>query len=322
MSWLVLPATRDFDVSFASVSLTLPDTAVLLQDPWVEEPGWEVARQAHGMTAQHSRVARSESATVGVEFTIDRMAAAIPQWQSDRDLAAEFVPAFISGGVFILVIAAGALWMLRFKYPPFSATGEGVADAADADGERDGIAPAMRMAVMRGRCRGDRAEIASALQGLMARGVVALDGDRWRLVGTTQDLRAHERLVADALARRPAGGRVAVGGVVPRRARGRFRRALIADLVAVGLADPDRAAAARDLHRAGLVVVLFGLVMWATVAAAWRQFGAWPLAVPCSIVIAGAMFLSGAARFRILSEAGARARMLYFARVLDGRTSV
>ena len=134
VSWLALPAARDFDVAVATVTLTLPATAILLQDPWVEEAGWTVTREPHGLRASRSGIARGESATAGVEFTIDRMNLTEPAWQVDIDRASEFMPAFVSAGLFILVTGVGILAMLRLKFPK-SATGaldrERVAAARD-----------------------------------------------------------------------------------------------------------------------------------------------------------------------------------------------
>jgi hypothetical protein len=315
VSWLVLPARRAFDVSVASVTLTLPDAAVLLQDPWVEEAGWQVVRLPHGLTAKRSGVSSSESATVGIEFTVDRMAAATPRWQSDSEFAAQFIPAFVVAALFILVVAAGVVWMVRFKYPPWRVT---LGDEPRPDVLA--IAPAMRVAIGRGQCRGDRREVRAAIDGLVASGAVTIDGDRLRLANADKGETQHEHVVTSELWLRKSDGMTRVD-LWSRRLGRRFRLALLADLVTAGLVDRERATVKRDLYRAGVVVTLFGLATWAAVSMTVTQFGAWPLAVPWSIVLAGVIFLGAAARFQIWSDAGAKARMLYFARVLDGRTT-
>lgn len=315
VSWLVLPARRAFDVSAASVTLTLPDTAVLLQDPWVEEAGWQVARLPHGLTAKRAGVSSAESGTVGIEFTVDRMAVSTPQWQSDEEFLGEFIPAFVSAALFILVVAVGVVGMVRFKYPPWRVT-RGDVSGVDARA----ITPGMRVAIERGRCWGDRIEVQAAIDGLVAGEAVSIDGDRVRLANADRARTQHEQIVTGELWLHKNDG-MTRAALLSRRIGRRFQRALLADLIAAGLADPERATVKRDLHRAGLVVTIFGLASWAAVSLTVMQFGAWPLAVPCSIVIAGVIFLVEAARFQILSDAGAKARMLYFARVLDGRTT-
>jgi len=236
VSWLAVPAARDYDVTNVSIAIVAPSETVPLQDPWVEEAGWQVGHQPHGMTAMRPHVLRSESATAGMEFTIDKMAVVTPQWQLDDALMNEFVPAFVSAAAFILVIGAGVLVMLRFKYPPWPAEpGRG--------------------------------------------------GAGWR-------------------------------------ARRAFQRTLAARGDAGGLIDAERAGVARDLRVAGVAVILLGLAGWAFVTIAITQFEKWPLAVPWSILVVGGMLLVGAARFDVLNEQGAKARVLYSARVRDERTSV
>ena len=134
VSWQALPAARDFDVEAATVTLTLPASTILLQDPWVEEAGWTVTREPHGLTAARSGIVKGESATAGVEFTIDRMTLKTPAWQSDLERADEFMPAFVSAGLFILVTGIGILAMLRLKYPKPPA---GVTDRERVKAARD-----------------------------------------------------------------------------------------------------------------------------------------------------------------------------------------
>jgi hypothetical protein len=236
VSWLALPAARDYDVTNASIAIVAPNETVALQDPWVEEAGWQVGHQPHGMTAMRPHVLRSESATAGMEFTIDKMAVVRPQWQLDDALMGEFIPAFVSAAAFILVIGAGVLAMLRFKYRPWPAE----------------------------------------------------------------------------------PGRGSVGW----RARRTFQRTLAGRGDGAGLIDTERAGVARDLRIAGVAVILLGLAGWVLVAVAITQFGQWPLVVPWSILVVGGMFLIGAARFDVLNAEGAKARVLYSARVRDERTSV
>jgi hypothetical protein len=252
LSWSVLPAHRDWEASAVTIRVELPDSAILLQDPWVEESGWTVVRLPHGMTATRAHVSRSESATVGIEFTIDRMTPATPQWQADAEFLDEFVPAFVAAALFILVIGAGILVLLRIKHPAWRVRPDSV-DSPRIDTEAPALTPAAQAALLRGRAQGDRTAIAA--------------------------------------------------------------------LVAAGLADRDRVSVARDLRRAAVAIVVFGLAAWAGTALTVTQFGAWPLVVPWSVVVVGVAFAIAGRRYGVLSERGARARMLYFARVRDGRTS-
>lgn len=133
--WRALPADRNFHIAAASIAIALPDDAVLLDDPWTDEAGWTVKRLPHGMTAERTTAfADGETGTAGVEFTIDRMIPARPQWQIDADMAEEFIPAFVSAGLFIVVVGVGILFMLRVRFAasaPESAAPVRIAAARD-----------------------------------------------------------------------------------------------------------------------------------------------------------------------------------------------
>jgi len=250
LDWRVLLPRRDFDVEDATVTVALPEGALFLQDPWMEEPAWSVTRQPHGFAGVKDHVPFDRSATAGAEFTIDKMSPTKPQWQSDQEFSDEFVPAFIAAALFILVIGAGILVMVRIRHPPWKVSPEQAGARVEVAPD---LTPAMRMAIMHGRSPGDRV--------------------------------------------------------------------LVSDLEAAGLFDRERVRTARDLRVAGWVIMLFGVVVWIAVRLTVTQFGAWPLVVPWSILIVGLMFAVASFRVTLLSETGARLRMLYFARVRDGRTS-
>ena len=301
VDWEVL-APRQYDVDLAEITLILPRGTVLLDDPWVQEAGWIVTRRPDGLSASRHGISRTESATAGAVFTIDTMAAGEPAWQYHARRARDLMPAFVSSGLFLLVIGAGVIGMMRLKFPPWRVRGDG--DVAPA------VTPAMAIALERGRCRGDVAEVLAAIRGLDSR------------TGQTSaaELTAHERVIADERwYEKTSGSR---GVALPRTARRRFRRALLDDLIAAGLIDRERATAARDLGRAGIVTMLFGAAAWVFTAVTLDHFGRWPFAVPAGILASGMLFVISAQRFPILSQNGerARARVLYSARVRDGRT--
>ena len=115
VSWLALPPRHGFAIDAMTISLTLPDGAVHLEDPWVNESGWTVTREMLGMRAEKNGVTPAESVTAGAEFTIDGFGLAQPAWQYHVQRAREFMPAFLSAGTFLLVVAAGILVMVRVR---------------------------------------------------------------------------------------------------------------------------------------------------------------------------------------------------------------
>ena len=115
VSWLALPPRHGLAIDAMTISLALPGGVVQLQDPWINESGWAVTRETLGMRAAKSSVTAAESVTAGAEFTIDGLGLAQPAWQYHAQRAGEFMPAFVSAGTFLLVVAAGILMMVRVR---------------------------------------------------------------------------------------------------------------------------------------------------------------------------------------------------------------
>jgi hypothetical protein len=175
VSWRAIPAGRRPDVRSTHIRLAVPDFAVLLDDPWVDEAGWTVTREPHGLTASRASVPAGESATVGIDFSADRLTASIPDWQTHGELAEEFVPAFISAAIFILIVAAGAIWMVWLRYPPWRVPAAAGTAAAVPDLPALDLPVPLQRALLRDRTGGGRASRADR-SALLAAGLV--DPDR------------------------------------------------------------------------------------------------------------------------------------------------
>lgn len=132
VSMEVLPPGHGLAIERARVSLFYPPASILMGDPWVEEAGWEVAHVPGGVQASRTGVDPRESLTIGGEFSIDTFGLAEPAWQYHGARAKEFMPAFVSGGLLMLVVGAGVLGMVRLRHPARL--------PADADPERPAVA--------------------------------------------------------------------------------------------------------------------------------------------------------------------------------------
>jgi Predicted membrane protein (DUF2207) N-terminal domain len=141
VSWAALPASRDLKVDAAVISLSLPQGAIQLQDPWVMQAGWDVVKEPYGVHASRKHVPPGEGATIGAEFTIDTMAIGQPVWQYHESRADEFKLAFLSAGVFILIVGVGVIAMVMLRH----SRGE-VAKAGAADSDRAAVAHGLRRA--------------------------------------------------------------------------------------------------------------------------------------------------------------------------------
>lgn len=120
VNWRAIPPGRSYPIESAVVRLTLPPGAVVLDQPWVEEAGWDVRALPEGLSAARRGLQAGDAATIGVEFTADTMIAGEPAWQHYALRAADLVPAFISAGLFMVVVAVGILIMMRVQFPRVS----------------------------------------------------------------------------------------------------------------------------------------------------------------------------------------------------------
>lgn len=113
----VLPARPPAAVDEARISFLLPESMALYDPSGIAQAGWVVTREDHGIAASAATLDSSAGATVSAQFAIDRARVGEPSWQRHEDFAAMLAPSFISGGLFILVIVGGVLWILRFQHP-------------------------------------------------------------------------------------------------------------------------------------------------------------------------------------------------------------
>ena len=292
--WPVLPLDPAYPVVSSELGLTIPPRAVFMTPPAIEASGaWTTTVSERGLTATRSGIAPGESAVVVVRAATATMAAAQPAWQFDAALAAELVPAFLSGGLFMVVVGVGVVWMLRARYPDPRRVG----DTLDAPSpvSLTALPPAFETALRHRRSLRGGPELRAALERLARRGAAA-------------DVLPHERVIADELwlQRQGEAGAGDPRASALRGIRRRFRKALLDDLVAAGLVDEERAAVATGLKAAGIAVIAMGLACAGAVPLLLSRYGDWAQAVPAGIVVLGLMLLAEGWRFVIVTPAGAR----------------
>ena len=115
--YVAVPDGRTYSIEEATVQLAVDPEMHRFDGAGIAEAGWTVSRTADGIAAERSDLAPTEGATVMAEVGIDPAVIAEPSWQRYQDWADDLIPAFVSGGLFILVIGGGVLWIVRFQYP-------------------------------------------------------------------------------------------------------------------------------------------------------------------------------------------------------------
>ena len=132
-----IPSERRYDIEAASLVFSADPPLHLFEGTGIAEAGWTVSRIGDGIAAERKGLKPGEGATVMAEVGIDRAVIAEPAWQRYEDWGRDLIPAFISGGLFILVIGAGVLWIVRFQHPKRRASV--VDDAQERAAVRSGL---------------------------------------------------------------------------------------------------------------------------------------------------------------------------------------
>jgi hypothetical protein len=117
LEWTAIPPDRGYPIQASRLSLTIPDTADLFDGSGIAAAGWTVRREPHGISAERANLSPSESGTVIAEVSVDPSAVVDPVWQRDEAWQRDLMPALVSGGLFILVVGAGVLWIVSWQYP-------------------------------------------------------------------------------------------------------------------------------------------------------------------------------------------------------------
>ncbi len=115
--YVAVPDGRTYPIEKATVQLAVDPEMHRFDGAGIAEAGWTVSRTADGIAAERTGLAPTEGATVMAEVGIDPAVIAEPSWQRYQDWTDDLIPAFVSGGLFILVIGGGVLWIVRFQYP-------------------------------------------------------------------------------------------------------------------------------------------------------------------------------------------------------------
>ncbi|MEO8483433.1 MAG: DUF2207 domain-containing protein [Acidobacteriota bacterium] len=116
LTWIALLPGRGFDVGTGALTLVLPSGMPFYEGTGIAEAGWTVERHAAGISATRQNISNAESATILGDVDL-RSTMAEGQWQIDEDRQWNLLPAYASGGLFMLVIGAGTQWILRAQHP-------------------------------------------------------------------------------------------------------------------------------------------------------------------------------------------------------------
>ncbi len=225
------------------IQLTWPDGNAPMVGPAVEAGNWDVVVSPTGARLTGRNVQRDPVPRVYVDLALADPSVAEPVWQVNELRARQLLPAFVSAGLFMAVVGAGILTMMRLQYPnPVSVGGTGAARLA-LDLPEEGISTLQRRRP-------------------------------WQ---------------ADAAA--------------------------LKRLIAAGLVDPDRLAAARGLRVAAVVVGVAAAATAAMIPLLIGHLGPWPHAVPLGMLATALMLGLRGRSLPVLTPAGVEAGVLHSRRL-------
>jgi hypothetical protein len=116
LEWPAVPAPRTSPIPSSRVTLHVVEGVELFHPSGMAERGWTVTRTADGVQAVREGLTADEQGTLLAEVSIPETLPE-PRWQFNGDRQREFIPAFISAALFIIVCGAGAVWMIRLQHP-------------------------------------------------------------------------------------------------------------------------------------------------------------------------------------------------------------
>ncbi|MCR4373867.1 MAG: DUF2207 domain-containing protein [Acidobacteria bacterium] len=322
--WTVLPSRHRYGIDQARVEWRVPVEAIRVEPTMLDDPRWTSGALSDGWMATRDGIGVNETVVLRDGFQASTLALAVPAWQTHADRARQMAPSFIVGAMTLLVMAAGVVGMTRFRYPPQKIDRAVILPAA-----ADSLAPALGTAVAGGTAGAGMPQMQATLLDLVRRGIVeirevAVGKKNYTLtMSAAQGLRPHEQVLTDALWLQMKQGTIDLA-----KARGHlvkaipaFRRAVASELRAAGFVDAERAAAAKGMRTAGVVVTVLGIAGMVIFGVVFGHLGDLPLLVPGAVVASGILFLIAGLTMPVLSQSGAVAAAAWRARKRVLRTA-
>jgi hypothetical protein len=130
--WPAVPSGPDV-VERARVRLEWPEGTVPMQGPAVASDAWSASADAAAVTFAAENVPREAPPPVYVDLVLGDDFVSEPLWQAAELRARQLAPAFLAAGMFMVVVAAGILLMVRIQHPALRPRGDATATEGVAE---------------------------------------------------------------------------------------------------------------------------------------------------------------------------------------------
>ena len=117
LEWPILAAWHGWSIGEAHLVVTAPAGVTVIPPAGVAEAGWTVAERPDGISADRNGVGPRESITAILDLGRDGLSIEEPAWQFAEERAGEFMPAFASAAVFLIVVGVSVLLMIKVMLP-------------------------------------------------------------------------------------------------------------------------------------------------------------------------------------------------------------
>ncbi len=130
-------------VAESTVRLTWPEGSVPMQGPAVSVDGWDVRMSGRSAVMTAREVDRAVAPLVYVDVVVADPTVGEPGWQVWEGRARSLTPAFVAAGLFMIVVAAGILLMIRVQYPVLPGAESGTAPVVSDETARVLASPSL-----------------------------------------------------------------------------------------------------------------------------------------------------------------------------------
>ena len=115
VGWPALEAGRHPAIAHVRLSLAVPDAMSVASPARMSESGWHAETHGSLVSAERRSMPVEGSATLIANLIIEPGTMARPVWQENAERGTLLIPAFLSGGLFILVVGLGVIVMVAVQ---------------------------------------------------------------------------------------------------------------------------------------------------------------------------------------------------------------
>ncbi len=319
LRWQALPNDHDYWIESTTVTVIYPKAVQLATAPGLNRGQAAITAEPGQARFTAQNLKPNANFTLEMGFAPRSLITQPPRWQAAEDARAAAsarlaLPSALTGGLLALFGVGGIMGFTR----RFARPGVTFDRSLRPTSPSTSLSPALAAAVSKDGASGDWSQALATLFDLSARGIVRIEESptkKWyrphdfilQRLQSPSDLRPHEEALIELVFKRKNELRSSVAlsdiknGLATRL--GGFKKAVEQELAALGLLDPARKRAQRQLELAGFVLLILASILFLLVLIATGPI--WALLLPVGgLAIVAIAALIASAVVSPLSEVG------------------